>query len=509
MKNLFKKAVCGVLSALMVTVSLPMVVVANEANDEDFAPLRQTAYEYNATVEWESETGTAIITTTDGSVHRINIAQVGGFIESGRSFVPQQVLANVFVVDTVVGTTISLEEAIADFEEAINIFRTAHPSITATYREFGHNLDTIAAELLQRYDKFEDLVGLFEHATIIEDLFTMFNYKPMGLNAILHASGPMAGASLIPMLEQAMDVLPDAVVSYQSDLLNDVRVVEINNRLLQLIAQNTPESEQEDTERPANVTLEIFEEESAALITILDFDDMASAPAILEMYEEIAHLDNLIIDISQNGGGNHLFWWNYIVQPNITEFPEGVRLLPSFFRGDPRVIYQFEVLDRPVFPISYFEESWDLADFPLLNMDDLAEMTHVLQLYLNSERLLAPLDLPEAPAFDGEIFVIIGPISFSNADSFPRFVRQTGFATLVGEPSGGGGAGADAMWGFPNMSMIFTLPSGLLIGFDTVYAINEVGQWSAVASTLPDIWTIEGKTALETALEHITQGRME
>ena len=100
-----KKFVTAVIALAMAFImAMPMMAFANEPEQltlqfweidgERFAPLRATAEQFGAEVEWDQENLAAIITAVGGGVHVIVIADVGGFIEDGVSWVPQEFVIN-------------------------------------------------------------------------------------------------------------------------------------------------------------------------------------------------------------------------------------------------------------------------------------------------------------------------------------------------------------------------------------------------------------------------------
>lgn len=125
---------------------------------DEVVPLRQLAEAQGAAVEWDAETATAIITTTDSNIHHINIAQVGGFIEDGRSFVPCSVFDNIFSewVDTrnIPGREVVFIEAdnpevrAALWIEDLNQFREAVEYVHPKFNDDSY--------IFLPYDLFED-----------------------------------------------------------------------------------------------------------------------------------------------------------------------------------------------------------------------------------------------------------------------------------------------------------------------------------------------------------------
>ena len=94
--------------------------------------------------------------------------------------------------------------------------------------------------------------------------------------------------------------------------------------------------------------------------------------------------------------------------------------------------------------------------------------------------------------------MLVGPAVYSASESFSVFCQETGFATLVGQNTGGDGIGS--------LDPIFLqLPnSGLLLQFSMMFGLNADGSSSEEAGTMPEILSPEGEPALVTALRSIS-----
>lgn len=76
---------------------------------------------------------------------------------------------------------------------------------------------------------------------------------------------------------------------------------------------------------------------------------------------------------------------------------------------------------------------------------------------------------PAPSPYPGKIWVLVDEGVYSASENFAAFCKNTGFATLVGEPTGGDGGIADPM--------LFALPeSGLVVRFSVFYGLNADGQ---------------------------------
>jgi hypothetical protein len=178
-------------------------------------------------------------------------------------------------------------------------------------------------------------------------------------------------------------------------------------------------------------------------------------------------ITNLIFNLSGNSGGNTEYWINHIVAPNIVA-PLSSEIL--LFSRDSDVVLNY---------INFWTNNslemrpFDKELFNVLNPDDLIDIDlySVVTITIEPENVVAA-------AFEGDIYVIIDEWGFSATDAFANFVYQTGFATLVGNPTSGAGIGM--------MPISFSLPSsGLLARMDVFYGVNPDGSANQERGTQP------------------------
>ena len=79
---------------LAVSIAIPTAAIAAEPT---YVPLRETAYAFGASAEWDEENNAAIITTAAGEIIVIIVAEVGGFLENGVAWVPLELVNQVIV----------------------------------------------------------------------------------------------------------------------------------------------------------------------------------------------------------------------------------------------------------------------------------------------------------------------------------------------------------------------------------------------------------------------------
>ena len=138
--------------------------------------------------------------------------------------------------------------------------------------------------------------------------------------------------------------------------------------------------------------------------------------------------------------------------------------------------------------VSKWEAGQTMPDLPKLERDGIQAATH----FVESTLSVAPA--AERAPFHGRIWVLVGPAVYSASESFAVFCQETGFATLVGSPTGGDGIGA--------LDPVFLqLPnSGILVQFTMMFGLNGDGSSSEETGTTPDILSPAGEPALVTAL---------
>ncbi len=82
--------------------------------------------------------------------------------------------------------------------------------------------------------------------------------------------------------------------------------------------------------------------------------------------------------------------------------------------------------------------------------------------------------------FKGDIYLLIDKYVFSSAEKFASFCKDTGFATLIGEPTGG-----DRV--FETIPAMVLPNSGMAVRFSYEMGINQNGTINMETKTIPDI----------------------
>ena len=375
------------------------------------------------------------------------------------------------------------EDAMGDFLYLSHFLRVSFPFLDAIYRVYGIDFERLVQQYYEIYLEKEGEISLLHH---LETLDHFLDVIRQGERNIGH-----------------LYMVNPAYFSYFRLLVGEWRPF---NDPASIAAYEAMGIEMEDLEATAqpildgigsNIHFQFFPEESAAYVRIHSFMPASlegDREALDELYQYISgRYDTLIIDISQNMGGG-VTWYELFVLPNVYEMPEA-ELLPGFIKDCLVALDLIRLWDIPYCSINAF----DFDTFPDINPEDFYNLSYMINFSIPEREMVER-------QFHGDLYVIIGPGSSSGADAFARFIRATGFATLVGEPTGGIGGGAEAIGG--SVADYVALPnSRLIFRLDLMYSINERGFWNEEVGTMPDIPTMAGRTALQTALYVIGQRR--
>ena len=187
---------------------------------------------------------------------------------------------------------------------------------------------------------------------------------------------------------------------------------------------------------------------------------------IRKFYEEIKDYEKLIIDIRGNSGGSDHYWQANVILPLAKE-PISVSnyLLVRGDYGNP--FYRSRGIKLK--PISHLDQDI-LKKMP-------EEVERNFQRYWKVTKTIKPKDPID---FRGKIYLLVDYRVYSSSESFAAFCKDSGFATLVGETTGGDGIGIDPLF--------FSLPnSGIVIRFSSMMALNGDFTINEEVKTTPNV----------------------
>jgi len=259
-----------------------------------------------------------------------------------------------------------------------------------------------------------------------------------------------------------------------------------------------------------NVTTRILEEERVAYLSIDSFMEYPipfhEERQIHQFYNEIRDFDHLIVDLRFNQGGIENWFFRAVLEPNIDreivmeqfvffaygEYAAHYTGIRRGFTGGRRLVDRAHLTENHR-PIADVLASYDL---PELNLADMARMDYGFRNLTTVRPRAHYPDFGTERTFGGQIWLLTSPQTGSAAQISAWAARDTGFATLVGDISGGNFGGERTIVTLPN--------SGIAFIMDLNYVTDRNGR-PLEAGTIPDVFSHDGLTALETVLALIAE----
>lgn len=256
-----------------------------------------------------------------------------------------------------------------------------------------------------------------------------------------------------------------------------------------LLTDTTAETADSSNVEPLNIETKILQDGQIAYVKINSFDMNFYTPdkeILLPFYNSILDYENIIIDITDNCGGGMDYFNDLVAAPLISK-PLTVSTYMLTKGGENNK--HFLQLDKGIAK-GEWKPIKDLPTLPKLNVDDLKGMDY----FAKESYTVNPSNIQES--FKGKVWLLVGSNNYSSSEYAAMFSKYSGFATLVGEQTGGDGIGVDPAY-------IILPNSGLVIQYSTIYGVTEDGVGSEEFGTTPDITSEKGKSALETCLKAI------
>lgn len=215
------------------------------------------------------------------------------------------------------------------------------------------------------------------------------------------------------------------------------------------------------------------EHDGIAIMTIQSFSHLRIKEDKLKIDAFLAQIEKcraLIINIHENGGGSEDYWQKNIVA-RLIQSPINYIMYPVIKDGE---------MNR-LFYLSYFEKG------KILQKE--GSLQHIPQELLDENYYIVDernTIIPDQPVnFRGKIYLLVSEKVFSASECFAQFCKITGWATIVGQRTGGDGIGSDPI--------IVRLPeSGILLCYPALVGVNYDGCLNFEERTVPDI-VIDGK----------------
>ena len=263
---------------------------------------------------------------------------------------------------------------------------------------------------------------------------------------------------------------------------------------------------------------EIIEEGRIAYLevpSLMGFHSGAVAN-LRRFYREIQDYEHLIIDIRDNPGGSPDTWRMMIMHPL---WPDREQMpdmpLYGFYRGSSlgkalgeENIHMEGQHTRNIPETGELRSAREIIEENQLtgmNEEDLQTLEYGVRFNTSisniEEGTMQQLGMQNPTPFEGEIWLLTNERNFSGSALFALHAKEMGFATLVGEKTGGA-------YTTSSSGAFFALPNtGVIVRWDIDYLTDDEGRVLNEFPTTPHYYNREGMDALETVLELIEESR--
>ncbi len=428
------------------------------------------------------------------------------------------------------------EDFLNDFDYMMETMEDTFPYFGVAERRLGVDIRALGRETRAMIENYpysleglanelgiflEDMPDLDEHifwSIIYHEFFSHFNqfahtfalhfgtynyYKPNYITPLSHYYTPNNNYAFSNPISQRF-------YQEQKDFANTL--FEEERALFQFIFRDEP-----PFQLPDSVKTEIIEEDRIAYLKVSTFSNfnITTLNNLRKFYSDIQNYEHLIIDIRDNLGGSTDLWRMLIMKPlwsdknHMPDMP-----LYSFYResklgkflGEENL--KIEAQGSRYTPESDVllttKEIIEKNDLPEINEADLKDLaygvrfnTSISNIEWRHMRQSGFQNIPDYP-FDGNIWLLTNGNNLSAASLFAQHAKEMGFATLVGEQTGGG---------YSTYAFHFTLPNtGIILRWDIDYLTDSDGRALNEFTTTPHHFNRPGMDALETVLQLIEEG---
>ncbi len=229
----------------------------------------------------------------------------------------------------------------------------------------------------------------------------------------------------------------------------------------------------QDAVRPNNVEVKDIENGEMIYLKIDSFsyfNEQVDRPIIFDFIKSHLNAKALVIDIRENGGGSTEYFKNLLVEPLLTKPLTITRynLMRTGVNNKPYVEAISKANPGLIRPISEL----DPKQFPKAK----PEVFTKFDTYAKDTMTYSPKN---SLGYKGNIYVLVSGRVYSASEAFASFCKDTGFAILIGQQTGGDGYGIDpALYCLPN--------SGILGRYPLQYGMMSNGEANEEVKTQPD-----------------------
>jgi len=248
------------------------------------------------------------------------------------------------------------------------------------------------------------------------------------------------------------------------------------------------------------IETDILEDGRIAYYGIVNFTERLTPYGCMQtqrFFADIADFQHLIIDLRGNTGGALWFFDEIVGRPLIRQ--EYYAYFHNFYRAGSHNL-EFMNYAGQTRPQSTAFDINDIAGFIADDYLHILEDLSQMQYHYVYRRTVTPSSNPSP--FNGKIWILIDEHVNGAAQMAATFYKEIGFATFVGQTTGGGAV----ICNVAGSSNFVTLPNtGIIIRYDVVLTLDSQGR-PVEYGTEPHYFNRPGMDALETVLALIAEG---
>ena len=385
------------------------------------------------------------------------------------------------------GEVFLVEHFLCDFDYLMHTLRLGFPLFGAAYRRFGLDIDAIEAAT-----RHAIINGNPTSPHTFSQILAQHFFRPFGGFGHLYQHWEARlHLVLANIYRDSIDEHGFFIHAYSQAIYEVMRAPAVT-RFYGHIAVDIGQYET-GMITPNNLQTNILEDGEIAYVNVRFFNHYNidhDKEIMMNFYEEIAGFDHLIIDLRQNPGGFTDYFFRLFVEPNLTTslewhiyefFPASYnnRIYADALFGD---LFEYDPTSVNLhYNATNFVRN---RNMPYFNPHDLEILHNVIEWHMKIDPVVSD------KVFSGKIWVLIGPNSQSGVESIAIFLKETGFATLVGEPTAGIMEAISAYKLLPN--------SGILVRYDLGLMTDTYGRSYEEFGVLPHYYASD--CALETVL---------
>ena len=226
------------------------------------------------------------------------------------------------------------------------------------------------------------------------------------------------------------------------------------------------------------VVQDIVEGKAASIYipSMISYDDIEQDRNLITEYlNKVKDYQALVIDVRGNSGGDSRYW-QYFLLPMLLKEQLGVKTYTFYKDGELVEEYLKKSKQNPL-----KVDDLDLSRFTNLPQEISEDFTY----YTENNLDIIP-SKEDYIGFEKNIYLLVDSRVYSSSEALAVYAKESGFATIIGEQTGGDGIGTDPL--------IAMLPnSGYVFRFTKEMGATSDGTCNEEYGTTPDYIVLSAK----------------